>query len=247
MHEHTMQIAGPEEVHLHETYEELARWGAASAAMVLLAYGVARRSLSGLLFASVAVPLAYRGFFGRWPAYPERGRDVDDLKYTRAALAGKRGIHVREAIRLEKPIAEMYRFWRQLENLPRFMTYLERVTDLGGGRSHWVAKGPAGVRVEWDAEIINEVENQVIGWQSLPGSEVVTAGSVNFDAVRGGRSTQVTVHLQYAPPAGNVGGFVATIFGREPSQTIREDLRRLKQVLEAGEVARAESQPGRSS
>jgi uncharacterized membrane protein len=65
------------------------------------------------------------------------------------------------------------------------------------------------------------------------------AGSVNFDRVRGGHSTQVTVHLQYAPPAGRVGSSVATLLGREPSQTIREDLRRLKQVLEAGEVARA--------
>ena len=119
------------------------------------------------------------------------------------------------------------------------MTHLERVTDLGEGRSHWVAAGPADVRVEWDAEIINDVENQVIAWKSLPGADVVSAGSVNFDAVRGGRSTQVSVNLQYAPPAGRVGGWVATLAGREPSQMIREDLRRLKQLLEAGEIARA--------
>ena len=95
------------------------------------------------------------------------------------------------------------------------------------------------MRVEWDAEIINEIENMLIAWRSLPGSDVVVAGSVNFDRVRGGRSTQVSVHLQYEPPAGRVGASVATVFGREPSQTIREDLRRLKQVLEAGELARA--------
>jgi uncharacterized membrane protein len=130
----------------------------------------------------------------------------------------------------------VYQFWRTLENLPLFMAHLERVTDLGGGRSHWVARGPAGVRVEWDAEIINDVENQVIAWRSLPGADVDSAGSVNFDAMRAGQSTQVTVRLQYAPPAGRAGGWVATLFGREPSQTIREDLRRLKQLMEAGEV-----------
>ena len=118
------------------------------------------------------------------------------------------------------------------------MTHLERVTELGDGRSHWVARGPAGSRVEWDAEIINEVENKVIGWRSLPESDVVTAGSVTFAPMRGGRGTQLSVHLQYAPPAGRAGAFVATLFGREPSQTIREDLRRLKQLLEAGEIPR---------
>jgi uncharacterized membrane protein len=240
MHEATTYINAPEEVHARGSYEELARWGTASTGVALLAYGLARRSVPGLLLASIATPIAYKGLTGRWPSLAALRYDEDDLEYTRDALAGERGIHVRESIRLEKPIDEVYRFWRQFDNLPRFMTYLERVADLGGGRSHWVAKGPAGVHVEWDAEIINEIENKLIGWRSLPGSDVVTAGSVNFDTVRDGRSTQVTVHLQYAPPAGKVGGFVATLAGREPSQTIREDLRRLKQLLEAGEVATAE-------
>jgi uncharacterized membrane protein len=128
------------------------------------------------------------------------------------------------------------------------MDYLVSVTDLGGGRSHWVARGPADVRVEWDAEIINEIQNKLIGWRSLPGGDVVTAGSVNFDQARGDdRRTQVTVSLQYEPPAGKVGAFVATLFGREPKQTIREDLRRLKQLLEAGELARAAGTPGASA
>jgi uncharacterized membrane protein len=94
------------------------------------------------------------------------------------------------------------------------------------------------VRVEWDAEIINESENQVIGWRSLPGSDVVSAGSVNFDSVRGD-STQVTVRLQYEAPAGRAGELAAALLGRAPSQTLREDLRRFKQLLEAGEIARA--------
>jgi uncharacterized membrane protein len=119
------------------------------------------------------------------------------------------------------------------------MTHLDRVTEGSDGKSHWVAVGPAGLAVEWDAEIINEVENKLIAWRSLAGSDVITAGSVNFDAARAGRSTQVSVHLQYAPPAGKAGAVIASLFGREPSQTIREDLRHFKQLLEAGETPRA--------
>jgi uncharacterized membrane protein len=119
------------------------------------------------------------------------------------------------------------------------MTHLEGVTDLGNGRSHWEATGPAHMKVEWDAEIINEVEDKVLGWRSLPGSEIVTAGAVNFSTVRGGRSTQVSVHLQYEPPARRAGALVATLFGRNPASMIREDLRHLKQLLEAGEIPRA--------
>ena len=119
------------------------------------------------------------------------------------------------------------------------MTHLDRVTESADGKSHWVAGGPAGLAVEWDAEIINDVDNKLIAWRSLPGSDVVTAGSVSFDAARAGRSTQVSVHLQYAPPAGKAGALIASLFGREPSQTIREDLRNFKQLLEAGEISRA--------
>jgi uncharacterized membrane protein len=114
------------------------------------------------------------------------------------------------------------------------------------GISHWVAKGPAGVRVEWDARIINEVDNKVIGWQSLTGSSISTAGSVNFDEDPHG--TRVTVHLQYHPPGGKLGAAVAKIFGEEPNQTIREDLRRFKQLMETGEIPTTEGQPsGRAS
>ena len=119
------------------------------------------------------------------------------------------------------------------------MTHLDRVTEAADGTSHWVTSGPAGLAVEWDAEIINEVENKVLAWRSLPGSDVVTAGSVKFAAARGGRSTQLSVHLQYAPPAGKAGALVASLFGREPSQTVREDLRHFKQLVEAGEIPRA--------
>jgi uncharacterized membrane protein len=209
-------------------------WLALGAGAALLLVGVSRRSTLGACFAVASVPLMYRGITGRWPHIPNRSRPDS----TRAALGGDRGIHVRESIRLDVPVADVYRFWRRLENLPQFMTHLDRVTEAPDGTSHWVTSGPAGLTVEWDAEIINEVENKILAWRSLPGSDVVTAGSVNFDVARGGRSTQVRVHLQYAPPAGKAGALVASLFGREPSQTVREDLRNFKQLLEAGEIPR---------
>ena len=230
-----MQTTIPEISH-RPSIGALERVAALTTATVVVAYGLSRRNLPGVCLAAAATPIAYRGLAGDWP----RGRNGHSPRaITRAALGGKRGIHVHESVRLEKPIDEVYRFWRHLENLPRFMNYLETVTELGNGRSRWVAKGPGGVHVRWEAEIINEVENQVIGWQSLPGGDVITAGSVNFDTARNGRSTQVSVHFQYAPPAGRAGSLIAMMFGRDPSQTVREDLRRLKQLLEAGEFPHA--------
>lgn len=228
---------------LHErpsTLDETENWLALGAGAMLLLVGVSRRSAVGACVAVSSVPLLYRGITGHWPVVLNGyGRDDD----SRTALGGNAGIHVRESTRLEVPIEQAYRYWRDLQNLPRFMPHLARVTETASGTSRWVANGPAGLAVTWDAEIINEIENKVIGWRSLPGADVVTAGSVNFDRVREGRSTQVTVHLQYAPPAGKAGALVASLFGREPSQTIREDLRRFKQLLEAGETPRATPMP----
>ena len=211
---------------------DAAKWFTLGTGALLLVLGASRRSAAGAWLAVSSVPLFYRGITGCWPIVDGYFRSGE----TKTALAGDRGIHVREAIRLERPLADVFRFWRRLENLPRFMEHLDRVVETSDGKSHWVAKGPAGLAVEWDAQIINEVKDKVLAWKSLPGSDVVTAGSVNFDEVRGGRSTQVTVHLQYAPPAGKAGALLASLFGREPSQTIREDLRRLKHLLEAGEA-----------
>ena len=207
--------------------------GAGVAALV--AYGTTRRPRSGAIIAAASLTLLYRGVTRRRP----RARDGRGTESTRAALAGNRGLHARESIRLELPIGDVYRFWRRLENLPQVMSHLNRVTETSPRQSHWVAAGPAGLAAEWDAEIFNEIENRLLAWRSLPGSDVVTAGSVNFDAVRGGRSTQVSVNLQYQPPAGKTGALFASLFGRAPSQTIREDLRHLKQLLEAGEIPQA--------
>ena len=162
---------------------------------------------------------------------------------TRRALSGSAGTHVDESVTINRPIEELYRFWRNLENLPQFMHHLESVERVTDTLSRWRAHGPGGKIVEWNAEIINEVPNKVIGWRSIEGSDVVSAGSVNFDDAGPGRGTRVQVHLQYSPPGGKVGAAVARLLGRDAATEIREDLRRFKQILETGEVPSTKGQP----
>ena len=214
------------------TYSEVQTFAAGAAATAIIAYGLSRRTIGGFALALTGIPLAYRCMTGEWPPSAPVDQWLEiGAKTTKRALGGGRGIQVNESVRLEKPLDEVYRFWRQLDNLPRFMDHLVRVTDQGAGRSHWVAQGPAGVKVEWDAEIINDVPGQVIGWQSLPGGDITTAGSVNFDELPNGMGTQLTVRLHYEPPAGRLGDLVAQQFCQSPSQTIRADLLKLKQLI----------------
>jgi uncharacterized membrane protein len=146
------------------------------------------------------------------------------------------GIHAKGTCIINLPPEEVYNFWRNFENLPRFMRHLEAVHDLGDGRSHWKAKGPAGMEVEWHATIIADVPGEVITWRSLEGSDVDHAGAVRFERATGGRGTIVKVNIEYLPVGGVIGATVAKLFGEEPEQQLDDDLRRFKQVLEVGEV-----------
>ena len=145
-------------------------------------------------------------------------------------------VQVERAVTINKPVSEVYRFWRQFENFPRFMRHLERVESIDGRRSRWRAKGPAGMRVEWEAEILQDREDEWIAWRSIEGSEIENSGSVRFSPAPGARGTEVRVQLQYAPPAGAVGRLIAKLFGEEPEQQIHDDLRRFKQLMETGEI-----------
>jgi uncharacterized membrane protein len=148
------------------------------------------------------------------------------------------GIRVDAEVRIQRRADELYRFWRDLENLPRFMRNLERIEVRDEIHSHWVVRGPAGTSVEWDAEIINDIPNEVIGWRSLPGSQVDNGGSVRFEPSSDG-STNVRVSLQYNPPAGTLGDKLARLLGEKPDELIREDLERFRQLMETGAVASA--------
>jgi len=151
-------------------------------------------------------------------------------------------------VTVNKSPGELYRFWRNFENLPRFMNHLESVKVIDGNRSHWVAKAPLGMTVEWDAVIHNEQENELIAWRSLEGADIPNAGSVRFERAPGGRGTIVKVALEYDPPAGKVGATIAKLFGEEPEQQVEEDLRRFKQVMETDAASTTEGQSsGRSA
>lgn len=136
---------------------------------------------------------------------------------------------------------EVYRFWRDFENLPRFMSHLESVRITGDKRSHWVAKAPGGTTVEWDAEIIEDVPNKLIAWRSLEGADVENSGVVRFESAPGGRGTEVRVEIVYNPPGGVLGAGIAKLFGEEPGQQIKGDLYRFKQVMETGEVVHSDA------
>lgn len=156
--------------------------------------------------------------------------------------SAERADHVHRSITIGLPPSEVYAFWRKLENLPRFMENLVSVTELDARRSRWVAKGPAGKNVEWDAEIINEEPGSLIAWRSLPGAQIEQAGTVRFQAAPGGRGTIVRVKMQYHPPGGALGRKIAHLFGRAPEQQMVSDLHRFKQLLETGEIARTQGQ-----
>jgi uncharacterized membrane protein len=153
------------------------------------------------------------------------------------------GIKVERTITVNKPVDVLYNFWRNFENLPLMMSHLESVKVLDNKRSHWVAKGPVGTKMEWDSELTKEVENEQLDWHSLPGSEITNAGSVFFKKAPGDRGTEVKVILNYDPPGGSIGAAFAKLFGEEPSQQVSDDLRRFKQLMETGEIASVEGQP----
>jgi uncharacterized membrane protein len=154
-----------------------------------------------------------------------------------------RPIRVKKSITVSRRPEEVYKFWRELQNLPRFMYHIESIKITDEKRSHWVAKAPAGMKVEWDAEIVEDQPNDVIAWRSLPGSDVENSGSVRFEQAPAARGTVMRVEMQYRPPAGAAGAAVAKLFGEEPEQQVQEDLRRFKQVIEAGEVLTTQGQP----
>jgi uncharacterized membrane protein len=169
------------------------------------------------------------------------GAEGIDLGALRRRGSRTRGIQVVEAITLNRPRQEVYGFWRNFENLPRFMEHLESVEVIDDRRSRWRAKAPAGATVEWEAEITEDRPGELIAWRTLPDSEVPNSGVVRFRDAPGNRGTEVVVELNYDPPGGRLGALVAKLFGEEPSQQVKGDLRRFKQVMEIGEIVNSDA------
>jgi uncharacterized membrane protein len=207
-------------------------------------YGLSRGTLGGLGLALLGGSLIYRGVTGHCSAYQALGLDTARPPGPQDSVRAQHGVRVDETVTILRPREELYRYWRDLSNLPRIMRHLESVQTTSENRSHWTAKGPFDLRIEWDAEIITERENELIGWRSVGESEVDTAGSVHFIPAPGGRGTEVRVELKYDPPGGRLGSQLASLLGQSPERQIREDLRRFKAVMESGTAPTTEGQPG---
>jgi len=202
----------------------------------LLVTALMRRGLSGAVLAVLGAALLQRGVTGHCMMYEALGASTDALG--RRKVPTGRAVKTQQRIRIERPPEELYRFWRNVENLPRIMSDLESVHSINSRLSHWVVKAipMGGPTVEWDAEIINEIEGELIGWRSLRGSDVDHAGSVRFERAADGRATDVTVTLQYAPPGGLAGTLLAKMLGEDPERKIQQDLQRFKETMEAQAV-----------
>jgi len=179
-----------------------------------------------------AAGLVARGVSGRCMVNKALGRGItrrrDD---TRMALGGPRGVHLDGRIVIRRPAAELFAFWRDLRNLPKFMPHIERIDMTDDIHSHWIVKGPAGSSVAWDAEIINAVPPQLIGWRSLAGADVASAGSVSFHQISPAE-TEVKVRMQYAPLAGRAGAALSWLAGTSPAAMLQRDLSKLKDLIE---------------
>jgi uncharacterized membrane protein len=180
----------------------------------------------------------YRGVTGRCHLY--EALEVNTATRNERA---PRGVHVEKTITILTSPAHLYRFWRRFDNLPCFMWRVQSVQTTSDRRLHWVAQGPLGKTVEWDAEIVEDRENELIAWRSLEGARLPNDGCVRFRQAPGGRGTELHVMFNYDPPLGKLGGTVAKLFAAEPGQQLGEDLHRLKCFIEAGEIPTTEGQP----
>lgn len=209
---------------------EVGKWASLIGGGAMVLMGLRQRSLRGALMAIAGGGLAYKA-----AASSEGG--------IKEALGINKEIKVEKTVTINKPADELYRYWHNFEQLPTFMKHLKSVKVIDNKRSHWVANAPLGANVEWDAEIIEDRENEFISWASVEGADVDNSGFVRFKPAPGDRGTEVKVVIEYAPPGGALTAAVAKLFGEEPEQQIGDELRRFKMLMEAGEIATTEGQP----
>jgi uncharacterized membrane protein len=220
-----------------------------AAGALLLQRGLRNKGWSGTLAALLGVAFLRRAITGFSYTYHYLGIDSTGeqpagRQGANVSVAHRTGVRVDEAITINRPREEVYQFWRDFSNIAQFMEHVESVRMMADARqSHWIAKGPAGTSIEWDAELVNEKENELIAWRSLDGAKVANAGSVHFADAAGGRGTEVRVEMLYTPPLGTLGSFITKLFGEDPATQIRSDLKRLKAHLESGVVPDTEGQP----
>ncbi len=212
------------------------RWLSGVAGGVVAVLGLRRGGMSGGVMALAGAALLGRGASGYCPvmarvgANPAERQLAKELGWNAAAAATR-------AVTIGKPLDEVYRYFRDFRNLPGFMAHVERIDILDDSRSHWVVRAPLGRTVEWDALITEDRPNERIRWTSADGADVRNTGSVEFMTAPAGRGTEVRATIAYEPPAGQAGRVFAKLWGEEPGKQAHDDLRRLKQLLETGEIS----------
>jgi uncharacterized membrane protein len=174
---------------------------------------------------------------------PMSGSAAPRARKVGAHEKGKRDSVVEQSVTINRTAEELYDFWRDLRNLPRFMLHLKSVEITSSTRSHWVMEAPVNKSFEWDAEITRDEPGKLISWRSLSGADIENTGTVRFERATGDRGTVVRVSIEFAPPGGHLGVALAKLFGEDPKQLVKEDLKRFKQLLEAGEIASTRGQP----
>jgi len=196
---------------------------------MLIASGLLRGRLPGLLLTAIGGALLYRGITGHCSVYQQLGFNTSEMEGERAIT---KGIKIEESITIARPAHDLYEVWTQWGRLPEILPHIEEVKDLGQGRTRWTARGPLGTRLTWDAEVINQEPDRLIAWQSLNGGDVDTAGSVHFNA-QGGNTTEMVVSMQYEPPGGRLTAMVSEFLGIGLDQRVRRDLQRFKSTMES--------------
>jgi uncharacterized membrane protein len=176
--------------------------------------------------------LIYRGLRDLFHPTDLMTRRETGMNNPAASLQHLEGVKIEESIIIDRPASELYRFWRDLSNLPRIMRYLDHIEPLDDYRSHWYVKAPFGVKLDWDAEIYREKQDTLISWRSLEGSTIATAGSVLFESLSG-EATKVTIMMKVEPPLNGLSTSLAKLFGEDPSLQVKEDLESFKRLMEA--------------
>jgi uncharacterized membrane protein len=232
---HSHNVAKPERI------------GSVMLGAVLIAFGLKQRDAKGVLAALVGGALVQRGATGHCAVYDALGVSTgesdavldtprDDVRGAAATVNARKAVKVERTVTIACPRHVLYAFWRDFTHLPQFMEHLESVRVDSPTRSHWKTRAPAGSSVEWEAEIVNDVPDEIIAWKSVGDPDVANAGAVNFSDAPGG-GTIVKVTLDYEPPGGRVGALVARFSGEDPDRQVREDLRKFKQLMEAGAIS----------
>ena len=210
---------------------DLERWASIVSGGALVLSGLSQRSLRGIMLAAAGGGLLYQG-----------AQQKSTVKQIEKAAGLDQAIRVEKTVTINRSASDLYQFWRNLENLPQFMSHLKSVTMQGQMRSHWVANAPLDQSVEWDAEIVQDEPDRLIAWASAENADIENSGFVRFQPAPADRGTEVKVVMEYNPPGGALTAAIAKLFGEEPEQQIGDALSQFKQLMETGEIATVEGQ-----